>query len=233
MSDEVEAFAPTRALTHGATRIVDEVVRMLGEMDVHEVRVGEVARRAGVAIPTIYYNFRSLDDLIAEATVVLLTRFLVPFATSRDAVARAIVDDDALAFAHAARRYIEGFWTLETVRATHRFAPLIAYFRQIAPDDVRLRALQVGEVTRQVAVLSSAQERGWIDPADDVRAFVIVHWTCVLGQCVFYHPSFGPLTALDFSDGVGRLRYRTSLHGDIDQWRQGALDTTRPETSIA
>jgi len=66
---------------------------------------------------------------------------------------------------------------------------------------------------------------GWIDSSDDVTAFVIVHWTCVLGQAVFFHPSFGPLTGIDFAKGAGRLRYQTSLNSDIR-----SMSVTRPDT---
>jgi len=61
---------------------------MLGEMEIHEIRVGDLARRAGVAIPTVYYNFRSLTDIIAEATVEVLNRFLVPYSRTSFADAR-------------------------------------------------------------------------------------------------------------------------------------------------
>jgi AcrR family transcriptional regulator len=218
------AAATERSFTPAATRVVDEMVRLLGEMDVHDIRVGDLARRAGVAIPTIYYNFSSLDDIIAEATVVWVRRFLDPLIRAFDELEQAIEDDDAVAFATAATLLIECYWSEETISGVHRSAPLIAYFRQIAPEDLRLRKLQARMVGGHIAALTAAQAKGWIDPADDVGAFVIIHWTCVLGQAVFHHPSFGPLTAIDFSQGVGRLKYRTTLSGDIGQMSLRASD---------
>lgn len=108
---------PQRTLTPIATRVVDEMVVMLGEMELPDIGVGELARRTGVAIPTNYHNFRSLNDVVAESTLELLHRFLV-------------------------------------------------------------------------------------------------HWTRVLGPAVFYHPALGALTAIDFSSGLGRLRYQTSPQED-------------------
>ena len=199
---------------------------MLSEMDVHDIRVGDLARRAGVAIPTIYYSFRSLDDIIAEATVVSLNRFLVPYAQALSDMGEAVDDNDQVAFQESATTFMARCWSAEANQGIHRLAPLIAYFRQIAPDDVRLRTVQAREVAGMIAALSKAQGRGWIAPNDDVTAFVIVHWTCVLGQAVFFHPSFGPLTAIDFVDGVGRLRYQTSLRTDIRE-----MSVTRSETT--
>jgi len=198
---------------------------MLSEMDVHDIRVGDLARRAGVAIPTIYYSFRSLDDIIAEATVVSLNRFLVPYAQALTEMRDAVERDDRKAFEASAATFMARCWSAEANYGIHRLAPLIAYFRQIAPDDVRLRTVQAREVAGMIAALSAAQENGWIAPDDDVTAFVIVHWTCVLGQAVFFHPSFGPLTDIDFTSGVGRLRYQTSLNSDIRQ-----MSVTGPDT---
>jgi AcrR family transcriptional regulator len=205
--------------------VVEEMVVMLGEMDIHEVRVGDLARRAGVAIPTVYYNFRSLTDVIAEATVVMLNRFLVPFSQLLSDMGRAVVNEDEEKFRDAASDFVDRCWSPEANEDIHRLAPLIAYFRQVAPEDVRLRAVQAREVAALIEVLHAAQEKGWIRSEDDATAFVIVHWTCVLGQAVFWHPAFGALTAIDFSEGVGRLRYQTALRDDIRD-----MSMRRPDT---
>jgi AcrR family transcriptional regulator len=204
-----------RTLTPGTTRVVEEMVVMLGEMDIHEVRVGDLARRAGVAIPTVYYSFHSLTAIIAEATVVMLDRFLVPFSQLLSDMEGAVANEDEEKFRGAASDFVDRCWSPEANEGIHRLAPLISYFRQVAPEDVRLRAVQAREVAGLIEVLHAAQAKGWIRREDDATAFVIVHWTCVLGQAVFWHPAFGPLTAIDFSDGVGRLRYQTSLRDDI------------------
>ena len=221
------AVATERSFTQAAARVVDEMVKMIGEMDVHDIRVGVLAGRAGVAIPTIYYNFSSLDDIIAEATVVWVSRFLEPFMEALDDVERALELGDEPAFGAAARSSVERCWAEGTIRGAHRCSPLIAYFRDIAPQDVRLRSVQARLVGRHIAALSAAQGNGWIHPLDDVRAFVIIHWTCVFGQAVFYHPAFGALTAIDFTEGVGRLRYQTGLKGDIAQMSVRTPDTAQ------
>jgi AcrR family transcriptional regulator len=199
---------------------------MLGEMDVHDIHVGELARRAGVAIPTIYYSFHSLDDIVAEATVVKLHHFLAPFTQCLDDMQRALGLDDREGFARAADDFMRLCWSPESNESIHHLSPLIAYFREIAPQDVRLRTLQAREVAGLIAVLGGAQAKGWIDLGDDVNAFVVVHWTCVLGQAIFWHPSFGALTGIDFASGAGRLRYQTTLKSDIRQMSVDNPDTT-------
>jgi len=81
---------------------------------------------------------------------------------------------------------------------------------------VRCVPCRRAEVAGLISALGAAQAKGWIDPEDDATAFVIVHWTCVPGarRCSIT-PPFGALTAIDFSAGVGRLRYQTALDSDI------------------
>jgi AcrR family transcriptional regulator len=204
-----------RSTTNAAARVIDELTTMLGEMDVHDVRVQDLARRAGVAIPTVYYNFQSLDEIVAEATIALLDQFLVPIHEAVGEMELAVADGDLDRFRVAATSYVDEGWTESANQKIHRLAPLIAYFRQIAPGDTRLRRVQAREVQALIDVLVAAQGRGWIHPDDDAPAFVIVHWTCMLGQAVFYHPAFGALTAVDFSHQPARLRYQTSLRSDL------------------
>src|ERR1019366_4497387 len=172
-------------------------------------------RRAGVAIPTVYYNFHSLTDIIAEATIVMLNRTLAPFSQLLSDMQGAVVNEDGEKFRCAASEYVGRCWSPEANEDVHRIAPLISHFRQVAPEDVRLRAAQAREVAELIEVLRAAQARGWIRREDDATAFVIVHWTCVLGQAIFWHPAFGALTAIDFPGGVGHLRYQTALRDDI------------------
>src|SRR5450631_1938103 len=113
------------------------MVVMLGEMEIPDIRVGELARRAGVAIPTIYYSFRSLNDIIAEATVDLLHRFLVPYSQALSDMQSAVQNDDDAKFQGAATDFMERSWSSEANDGIHRLAPLIGYFRRVAPEDVR------------------------------------------------------------------------------------------------
>lgn len=208
-------MSASRPATERTTRVVEEMVVMLGEMEIHEIRIRELARRAGVAIPTVYYAFRSINDIIAEATVLVLQRFLTPLSEPLDEMSAALARGDVTHFRDATSAFMDQCWSRETNDGIHRLAPLIAYFRQIAPDDKRLRAVQSREVMRLIDVLAAARARGWLSADADVSTFVIVHWTCVLGQAVFFHPAFGPLTAIDFTDGTGRLRYQTTLDAAV------------------
>ncbi|NNN09524.1 MAG: TetR/AcrR family transcriptional regulator [Acidimicrobiaceae bacterium] len=200
-----------RSISPGTARVVEEMVVMLGEMDIHDVRVSVLARRAGVAIPTVYYNFRSLTDIIVEATVVMIDRFLGSFSQNLSAMARAAANVDEEHFRLVASDFMELCWSSSANDSIRRLAPLITYFRQVAPEDVRLREVQARELTRLIEVLYSAQGKDWISRDDDAAAFAVVHYTCVLGQAIFWHPAFGPLTTIDFSQGTGRLRYQTTL----------------------
>ncbi len=207
-----------RPLSPGTARVVEEMVVMLGQLDLHEVRVGELARRAGVSIPTVYYHFRSLGDIVAEATVVIVRQFLEPFATRLADMARLTLEGDESGFRVASGHFMDHCWSPATNKEVHRVAPLVAYFRQVAPEDVRLRQQQARALGGLIDVVTAAQHRGWISEHDDATAFAVLHYTCVMGQAVFWHPRFGRLTEIDFSEGVGRLRYQTTLREDIREF---------------
>lgn len=209
---------PRRAVSdrsHTKQRLVDEMVLMLRESEIEGIHASDLARRAGVAIPTVYYNFPSLDAVIAEATVEMLRRFLEPFLASLERMEDALAGDDNDEFVAGTEELLARSWMRETNDEVHRLAPLVANFRRIAPEDTRLRSVQAEVVQDFITAMRHAQGRGWIHAEDNVTAFVVVHWTCVLGQAVFYHPAFGALTAVDFSSGVGRLRYQTGLASDL------------------
>ena len=77
----------------------------------------------------------------------------------------------------AVSEFVGRCWSLEANEDVYRLAPLISHFRQVAPEDVRLRAAQAREVAELIEVLRAAQKRGWIRHEDDATALVIVHWT--------------------------------------------------------
>ena len=47
--------------------IVDTTLKMISEIESHNVRISEVAKRSSVGVPTIYYYFESRTQLLAEA----------------------------------------------------------------------------------------------------------------------------------------------------------------------
>lgn len=68
-------------------RVVDAAVELLNERDFADVSMQEVADRAGVAVRTVYRNFRTRDELLDGVVAAVnehLTRAVGPFPGSPD-----------------------------------------------------------------------------------------------------------------------------------------------------
>lgn len=190
--------------------LVEVMVDMLFEMDSHEIRVNDLARRSDISVPSIYYHFRSLDELVSMATVVLVERFMNVFLEPLDLMSRALREDDNEKFRAGLDLYFSMMWSDECNHWVHRIAPQIILFRRMCPDDRKMREAQSESLGSLSRILTSAQQRGWIDGDCDVTNFVIHHWSNVLSQAVFWHPSFGALTGVQWRDGVGHLELTTA-----------------------
>jgi AcrR family transcriptional regulator len=192
--------------------IVAVMVTMLEESELHRIRVSDVARRANVAVPTIYYHFKSLANVIVEAAYVSLVAFVESFEPSMVAMKQALDHEDETGFMAGLEAFLTHSWSLPIAEEVHRLAPLMTHFRESAPDDVRMRQLQAKGLVELATYLEGASTRGWIVLEDSVTTFVVAHWTCVLGQSVFWNPAFGPLTGLRrYGDGV-HLKVLTAMN---------------------
>jgi len=204
---------PHRDTVSAETRasILAAAVSTLRVIDVHEFRMQELARDAGVSVPTVYYHFNSLDGILVEAIFALVVEFLAPMQAAQLAMEHAVASGNHAEFLTALDAFFETSWSREAAASIHQLAPHMAYFRSVAPQDYRMREIQAAAISALVSTLESARERGWIDVEGSAMTFVVVHWTCVLGQAVFWHPAFGPLTGVTHRDGAAVLRTRTSI----------------------
>lgn len=202
-------------VTETREKIVATTVEMLRDCEIHSLRVSALAQKASVAVPTIYYHYRSVSDVVVEATIVTLQDFLRAFNAIQEEMRTAIERDDKHFFLRSLQQFIDRSWSQATALEVHRIEPLIAHFRTVARGDSRMRSIQVKVVSDLTEILQGALAKGWLVDDIDLNAFVVLHWTAVLGQALFWHPSFGPLTAVERDSAGYHLRFRTSLTGDI------------------
>ena len=197
------------------SRIVATTVEVLRDTDLHSLRVSDLARKAHVSVPTVYYHFGSLGELVVEAVIVSLQRFLDPFSASIAGMSAAVSANDKDEFLRQLQAFLDQSWSVETAEEAHRLAPLMTHFRKVAPQDVRMRELQSAGIGMLASGIEQGQSKGWLSADINVATFVVLHWTCVLGQAVFWHPSFGPLTGLVEAQDGWHLRFQTALQGAL------------------
>jgi len=197
------------------SRIVATTVEVLRDTDLHSLRVSDLARKAHVSVPTVYYHFGSLGELVVEAVIVSLQRFLDPFSASIAGMSAAVSANDKDEFLRQLQAFLDQSWSVETAEEAHRLAPLMTHFRKVAPQDVRMRELQSAGIGMLASGIEQGQSKGWLSADINVATFVVLHWTCVLGQAVFRHPSFGPLTGLVEAQDGWHLRFQTALESGL------------------
>ncbi|NNN02945.1 MAG: TetR/AcrR family transcriptional regulator [Acidimicrobiaceae bacterium] len=199
-----------RSAAETKAHLIRVMADMLREIDVADVRVNDLSKRAEVSVPTIYYHFRSLDDLIILAIGQLLERFIQLFDPAIIKMTEAIDLDRFEMFREGLEEYVTFSWSRELNDEVHRVAPQIMVYRRLRPELLDMRRLQSTFLEQISSVLHEAIEKGWIAPDTMVNTFVIHHLSTVFAQALFYHPSFGALSGVQWREGVGHLMLTTA-----------------------
>jgi AcrR family transcriptional regulator len=162
------------------TRLLDAAIAVVGEHGPHGAPVSEIARRADVALATLYNHFESKDALLSELGELLaremsdeLQRRARDESDSADALAAVVLalirwfDDDPL----RARFVLEAALAHRTMRH-HLGAALTTVLRRgrasgrFVDDDLTLTAVAIGgTLTAALQLRSEAKRRSRYSPA--------------------------------------------------------------------
>ncbi len=198
-----------RSAAETKAHLVQVMAEMLRDIDVADVRVNDLSKRAEVSVPTIYYHFRSLDDLIILAIGQLLERFTRLFDPHIEEMNRGVRVEDVERFRAGLEGYLALSWSRELNEEVHRLAPQVIVYRRLRPELLEMRRLQSGFIEKISSTLSSGVQKGWLAPDTHVNSFVVHHLSMVFAQALFYHPAFGALSCVEWRDGVGHLMLTT------------------------
>ena len=138
--------------------ILVTTVAMIAESGTDKVHVADVARRASVGIPTIYYHFDSRAKLIGEAQSVRYEQTIRPVRELMDEVESALADEDEKGFWDAVDRYVALVWTPSQVHGKYEVGTLLLD-DSLDPD---VRDVLFGAMNRQY--------RRWVDVVVDAPA---------------------------------------------------------------
>ena len=122
--------------------IVTVMVAMLEESELHHIRVSDVAQRANVAVPTLYYHLKSLADVVVEAVFVSLASYVESFEPSMAAMREGLETENEAVFVAGLDAFLDHSWSIPIAQEVHRLAPLMTHFPESDPKDVRMRELQ-------------------------------------------------------------------------------------------
>ena len=174
--------------------ILVTTVAMIAESGTDKVHVADVARRASVGIPTIYYHFDSRAKLIGEAQSVRYEQTIRPVRELMDEVESALADEDEDDFWDAVDRYVALVWTPSQVHGKYEVGTLLLD-DSLDPD---VRDVLFGAMNRQyrrwVDVVVEAQARGWFTPRIDGEALTSLFWSASVGQILATNSAYKTLT---------------------------------------
>ena len=147
-----------------------------------EIRVVDIAKRANVGIPTIYYHFSSREVLISEAQVESFRQLMASRHEHMGEMREAIDGRDQAQFTEAFHRYHLNNASAATIEAMWDFVRVLADIRTDHAARHRFVEIHDTELEERVTIVSDAQRLGWLNADIDARAYVAHSGTAVLGR---------------------------------------------------
>ncbi len=166
------------------SHIVEVAAVLVREVGAAGFHITDLANRADVGVPTIYYHFISREQVIAEAQ---LANYFEMTAGLRDhftnAVA-AVANGDEAAFGDALRGDIEQAWSLGGFDEQIGIMNLLIDVWADARTRQAFKDMLDAQYARWVSVLSDAKDLGWIKDTYDSGLLVAIFWAASVGQAV-------------------------------------------------
>lgn len=154
---------PTRKSQRTRERILDAAAVCFRERGFAATRLSDIAERAELQAPSLYYHFSSKEELIEEVLALGVTR---TFAHVRERVS-AVPEDDPLGRLRAA---IDAHLSMVVETGNYSAANLRLYGQM--PDDIRKRLQRTQRTVGRywAGLLADAQKAGAIRPDLDLPA---------------------------------------------------------------
>ena len=198
--------------------ILATAVAMISDQGSDKVRIADLARRASVGVPTIYYHFDSRSKLLAEAQVLRYEESMRPLRDILIEVEAAVGRRDEPEFWRAIHEFVSSVW--DPARAVDRFEVGKWLMDESADSFMRERFLEImdEQYQRWLGVVRSAQDLGWISTlAPIVHENSVERSMRIFANSLSRSPSIEPLfefragSCRDFGNGfrpVGRVQPR-------------------------
>ncbi len=157
---------------------------MVSEAGSENFRVVDLADRAHIGVPTIYYHFASRVQVIAEAQMANYFAMTEPLHVFLDRAEAAVADEDAVAFWAAIRENIERAWTSGKLDEKRGIVKLLLDVWNDPASQARFRDALDVQFRRWVALVEGAQSLGWVRKDLDAETIVGVFWASSIGQVI-------------------------------------------------
>jgi AcrR family transcriptional regulator len=176
---------PSRSKKDSSTQqhIVRTAALMLRETDKEHFHMAQLAERADVGVPTIYYYFASLNELVAHAQIINYVEFSRPVHSFDQQIADAFETGDEASFWDAIENHMKAVW--QAGNEVEGGLGTIRVLMDIWGDEgakSKLRAMMRDRITFWTTTARTAQEHGWLSKAQDPEVLIKVMWAASIGH---------------------------------------------------
>lgn len=164
--------------------MIEVAAEMIRDGGSRSFRIAELAERANVGVPTIYYHFESRTQLIAEAQVANYFRITDPLHRFLSRAETALSKRDESEFWAAIHDNIMLAWRSGALDDNMGIVKLLLDVFEDPKASAMFRERLDIQFARWVAVVNDGVELGWGPKNLDAQALVAVFWSASVGQMI-------------------------------------------------
>jgi AcrR family transcriptional regulator len=164
--------------------ILEVAAKMLREDSKDNFHIADVAERANVGVPTIYYYFASINELVAHAQVINYVEMSRPVHSYDGQIARSFADRDEAEFWEAMKGHMVTVWQAGSFDGSIGILRILTDIWGDEGAKDTLRALMRDRIAFWTTMARTGQELGWISASQDPEVLVKVLWAAAIGHVV-------------------------------------------------
>lgn len=164
--------------------IVEVAAEMVAEGGSENFRIVELAERARVGVPTIYYHFTSRVQVIAEAQMSNYFLMTEPLHKILSAAETALSLKDETSFWTAIESNLARAWSSGQFDQKVGIVKLLLDVWADPTSRVRFRELLDIQFARWVALVDDAKALGWMREELNSQTLVSIFWAASVGQVI-------------------------------------------------
>lgn len=201
---------------HSETKqvILDVASQLILEQGSAQLRVADVATRAHVGIPTIYYHFESRARLVAEAQAANYFRVLEPLHHCLEKAEQAVLEQDQVTFWSAIGDDMELAWVAGRPEDGWGIVKLLLDVWSDPKTQSTFSHLLDIQFDRWINAAERAKGLGWLDEEIDAKVLITSFWAASIGQAIISNSSrmdSSPQSVRDFYVRVMTARTRDQV----------------------
>ena len=164
------------------THILNSTIELLAARPSAEIRIVDIAKRASVGIPTIYYHYNSREGLISEAQVENFRRLMTNRHPYLNEWREALATGDRKRFVDSMHDYHLEIASNATFDAMWELVRVLADIRNDHVARSRFVEIHDAALAEREEIVLAAQRLGWMNPELDAHAYVTHSGTAILGR---------------------------------------------------